>query len=117
MVLGGGFTADLLEKPGLTPVRNEAHNGLSNKRGTIAMARQFDTIDSSTCQFFINLSDNTALDHKSRTVEDYGYCVFGRVIEGMEVVDRIGKMPVHDKSGFEMTPSQPVVIKSAKRIR
>lgn len=117
IVLGGGFTADLVEKPAQTPIRNEAHNGLSNKRGTIAMARQFDVIDSSTCQFFINLGDNTALDHKSRSVEEYGYCVFGQVTEGMEVVDKIAKAPVHDVPGFEMTPQQAVVVKSARRIR
>jgi cyclophilin family peptidyl-prolyl cis-trans isomerase len=117
IALAGGFTPDYSEKPAQTPIRNEAHNGLSNKRGTIAMARQFDVIDSSTCQFFINLGDNSALDHKSRTGEEYGYCVFGRVTEGLEVVEKIAKSPVHDLEGFEMTPSQAVVIKSARRVR
>lgn len=117
MVLGGGYTADMTEKPVQTPVRNEAHNGLSNRRGTIAMARQFDAIDSSTSQFFINLGDNTALDHKSRTPEEYGYCVFGRVVEGMDVVDRISKVQVRNADGFEMMPAQHVMIKSATRMR
>ena len=119
MVLGGGFNSDYSEKPAQTAIRNEAHNGLSNKRGTIAMARQSDVIDSSTCQFFINLGDNAALDHKSRTVEEYGYCVFGHVTEGLDVVEKIGKTPVHNLQGFEMTPTQAVVIDlpaaSAKR--
>lgn len=117
IALGGGYSQDYSEKPAHTPIRNEAHNGLSNKRGTIAMARQFDVIDSSTSQFFINLGDNTALDHKSRTVEEYGYCVFGHVTEGMDIVEKIGKAPVHDVQGFEMTPRQAVVIKSARRVR
>jgi cyclophilin family peptidyl-prolyl cis-trans isomerase len=115
--LGGGFNSDYSEKPAQTPIRNEAHNGLSNKRGTIAMARQDDVIDSSTSQFFINVVDNTHLDHKSRTVEEYGYCVFGHVTEGLEVVEKIAKSPVHDLQGFEMTPQQAVTIKSARRVR
>jgi cyclophilin family peptidyl-prolyl cis-trans isomerase len=118
MVLGGGFSANLLEKPAQTAIRNEAHNGLSNKRGTIAMARQLDVIDSSTCQFFINLGDNgNVLDHKSRTVEEYGYCVFGHVAEGLDVVEKIGKTPVRNTEEFQDTPVQAVVIKSARRVR
>jgi cyclophilin family peptidyl-prolyl cis-trans isomerase len=116
IVLGGGFTSELEEKPTLTPVRNEAHNGLKNRRGTIGMARQVDSIDSSTCQFFINLADNEGLDHVDRTVEGYGYCVFGRVIEGLEVVDRISKVPVHDIEGFERIATNPVIIKTVKQI-
>lgn len=116
IVLAGGYSAELLEKPTQTAIRNEAHNGLSNKRGTIAMARRSDVIDSSTCQFFINLADNTALDHKSRTVEEYGYCVFGHVTEGLDVVEKIGKVPVRDVDGFQMLPTQTVVIKSARRV-
>ena len=116
MILGGGFTSELSEKPVQTAVRNEAHNGLTNRRGTIAMARQFDTIDSSTSQFFINLADNTALDHKGRTVEEYGYCVFGRVTAGMDVVDKIGKTAVRDVEDFPLTPVQPVVIKTVRRL-
>lgn len=117
IALAGGFNTDYSEKPAQTPIRNEAHNGLANKRGTIAMARQFDVIDSSTSQFFVNLGDNTALDHKSRTVEEYGYCVFGHVTDGLDVVEKIAKAPVHDLDGFEMTPRQAVVIKTVRRLR
>jgi cyclophilin family peptidyl-prolyl cis-trans isomerase len=117
IALGGGFTADYSEKPSQTPIRNEAHNGVPNKRGTIAMARQFDVIDSSTSQFFINLGDNAGLDHKGRTGEDYGYCVFGHVTDGLDVVEKISKTPVHDLEGFEMTPRQAVVIKTVRRLR
>ncbi len=117
MALAGGFVANYTEKPALTPIRNEAHNGLSNKRGSIAMARQFDVIDSSTSQFFVNLGDNAALDHKSRTVEEYGFCVFGQVTDGLDVVEKIAKAPVHDLEGFESTPRQAVTIKSARRLR
>jgi cyclophilin family peptidyl-prolyl cis-trans isomerase len=116
IVLGGGFTPQFEERPALEAVRNEAHNGLLNRRGTIAMARQADAIDSSTCQFFINLADNPELDHKDRDPpEAYGYCVFGRVTEGMEVLDKIGKVQVQDREGFQMAPVQPVAIRSIKR--
>jgi cyclophilin family peptidyl-prolyl cis-trans isomerase len=116
IVLGGGFTPEFEEKPVLEAIRNEAHNGLQNRRGTIAMARQADAIDSSTCQFFINLADNPELDHKDREApEAYGYCVFGRVTEGLEVLDKIGKVQVQDREGFQMVPVQPVAIRSIKR--
>lgn len=119
ILLGGGFTEDFTEKPTRSPVRNEADNGLKNVRGTIALARQPDTIDSSTCQFFINLADNTHLDHHGRTPEEYGYCVFGKVIEGMEVVDHISQVPVEDKiidgETFVMAPKEAIVIKSIHR--
>lgn len=115
VALGGGFTPELVEKPTRTPVRNEAHNGLKNLRGTIAMARDRSSIDSSTCQFFINLQDNPSLDHRSRTAEEYGYCVFGKVIEGMEIVDRLAKVETHDTEAFELIPISPVVIRTARR--
>ena len=94
--LAGGYGTNLVEKPGRTPIRNEAHNGLKNRRGTIAMVRLPDAIDSATCQFFINVADNPALDYKDRTPEGYGYCVFGKVTDGMDVVDKIGNAQVHD---------------------
>ena len=100
IVLGGGYTADLKEKSALTPIRNEAHNGLKNRRGTIAMARRPNNEDSATCQFFINIADNDVLDFKARTPEGYGYCVFGEVTTGMEVLDRIAKTPVHNVDKF-----------------
>ena len=91
IVLGRGYTADLKERSSLTAIRNEAHNGLKNRRGTIAMARRANDIDGATCQFFINVADNDSLNFKARSPEGYGYCVFGEVTEGMEVVDRIAK--------------------------
>ena len=111
MVLGGGYTKSFVEKPTQFWIRNEAYNGLKNSRGTIAMARRPDETDSSTCQFFFNLVDNPHLDHKSRSAADqYGYCVFGRIVEGIEILDKIGRVPITDKDSFKSTPQQPVVI-------
>jgi peptidyl-prolyl cis-trans isomerase A (cyclophilin A) len=89
MIQGGGFTKDLVPKPGREPIKNEADNGLSNIRGTVAMART-DVVDSATSQFFINVKDNTQLDHRPGS---FGYAVIGEVIEGMDVVDAIRKVP------------------------
>ncbi|MBU4272527.1 MAG: peptidylprolyl isomerase [Planctomycetes bacterium] len=115
--VAGGYGTNLIEKPARTPIRNEAHNGLKNRRGSISMVRFPDAIDSATCQFFINVSDNPALDHKDRTPEGYGYSVFGEVVEGMEIVDQINDTPVQDTSDFERTPVKPIVINSIRRIR
>jgi cyclophilin family peptidyl-prolyl cis-trans isomerase len=118
VVLGGGYTPDLTEKPAHDGIYNEAHNGLKNVRGTIAMARQPDVVDSATSQFFINCSDNPMLDHKDRTSADtYGYCVFGKVIRGMDVVDKIAAAQVTDRGDFEQIPVQPVLIQSVRQIR
>lgn len=121
IVLGGGYTADLAAKETRTPIRNEADNGLRNKRGTVAMARQMDLIDSSTSQFFINLQDNPTLDHKGRTLEDYGFCVFGEVIEGMDILDKLAEIPVEDANRdgelFEYVPTKTVLIEQAARTR
>jgi len=118
VVLGGGYTPELVKKETSGTIFNEADNGLKNVRGTIAMARQPDGIDSATGQFFFNLSDNPILDHKSReTPEEYGYCVFGHVIEGMDVLDRIGGVEVTDIGEFEQTPVEKVLIKSIRRLR
>ena len=116
-ILAGGYDANLVEKPARTPIRNEALNGLKNRRGAIAMVRQPDAIDSATSQFFINVADNPALDYKDRTPAGYGYCVFGEVTDGMDVVDKINNVPVHDTAGLDRTPVQPVVVKSIRRIR
>ena len=122
-VLGGGYTKDMKAKKTHSPVRNEAHNGLKNLRGTIAMVRRPDVIDSATCQFLFNLSDNPALDHKdAATAEGYGYCVFGKVIDGMEVLDRIGKQKVHELATpngepFQNVPVETVTINSIRRVR
>jgi cyclophilin family peptidyl-prolyl cis-trans isomerase len=122
VVLGGSFTPELEEKPTDGPIYNEARNGLKNVRATIAMARQSDVIDSATAQFFINVQDNPSLDHKETAggetqPQDYGYCVFGKVTEGMEVVDKISNLPVHDRSGFEQTPVETVRITSITQLR
>lgn len=117
MVAAGGFTAKLEAKPTHTPVRNEAHNGLSNKKGTIAMARHPESAHSATSQFFFNLADNSALDHKSReTEQEYGYCVFGEVTEGWDVVERIANSEVQDAPDFPSTPKTAVVIKGVQRL-
>jgi cyclophilin family peptidyl-prolyl cis-trans isomerase len=107
MIQGGGMTADGQRKPTKAPIRNEATNGLSNVRGTIAMARTGE-INSATSQFFINTVDNIGLNHKG--MDNFGYCVFGKVTAGMDVVDKIEKAPT--KPGD--WPVDPVVIKSVK---
>ena len=111
MIQGGGFGKDMTQKPTKAPVKNEAGNGLLNRRGTLAMART-NVVDSATAQFFINLADNDFLNHGSR---DFGYAVFGRVVEGMDVVDAIAKVQTGRKGGHEAVPSEPVVIESIKR--
>ena len=92
MIQGGGFDENMKEKPTKAPIPNEAYNGLKNERGTIAMARTMDP-NSATSQFFINLVDNTFLNFRSSTMDGYGYAVFGKVTNGMEVVDEIGSIP------------------------
>ena len=118
VVIGGAFTADRVEKPAGLEIRNEADFGQENRRGTVAMARQAGAIDSATCYFFINVADNQKqLDHKDRTPEGYGYCVFGEVIEGMDVVDKIAASEIHDIEQFERIPVKTVQINSARRIQ
>ena len=116
-ILGGLFTPDLVEKQTRTPVRNEADNGLKNTRGSIAMVRAADAIDSATTHFFVNVRDNPALDHQDRSVEGFGYCVFGRVTAGLDVVDRIAEVAVKQTDQFDQTPVQTVLIESVRRIR
>jgi cyclophilin family peptidyl-prolyl cis-trans isomerase len=110
VIQGGGYTADLTEKPTRPPVQNEATNGLSNQRGTVSMARTR-ALRSATAQFFINLADNHSLDHRSYSPDEFGYAVFGRVIAGMDVVDRIAVVQTTVKDGMENVPVTPVVIK------
>ncbi len=110
IILGGGYDKFNHEKPAHSPIRNEARNGLKNTRGAIAMARRPDAIDSSTAQFFIDLADNPDLDYKKPTAKEYGYCVFGQVVEGMDVVDKIGQVPCHDTDKMAGTPVEQVVI-------
>jgi len=111
MIQGGGMTADMGQKQTRAPIENEADNGLKNDRGTVAMARTADK-DSATSQFFINLKDNEFLNHGAR---DFGYAVFGRVVEGMDVVDKIAAVPTGSKGMHQNVPAEPVLIKSARR--
>ncbi len=106
MIQGGGLDEDLNSKPTRDPIKNEADNGESNVRGTLAMART-GVVDSATSQFFINLRDNDFLDHGGR---DFGYAVFGRVAAGMEVVDAIAGVPTGDRAGHQDVPVEPVKI-------
>lgn len=115
MIQGGNFTPDMSPKETLGQIKNEAGNGLRNLRGTIAMART-GVVDSATSQFFINLKDNDFLDHKDTSIRGYGYAVFGKVVKGMDVVDKIGSTRTHTFKRFRDVPAQPVVIKSVKRV-
>lgn len=116
MIQGGGFTADMKQKPTRTPIKNEASNGLKNKRGTIAMARTM-IVDSATSQFFINHKDNPFLDYRDNSMQGFGYAVFGKVIDGMDVVDAIAKVKTGTKMGHQDVPLTPVVIKSIKLVQ
>jgi cyclophilin family peptidyl-prolyl cis-trans isomerase len=113
VIQGGGFTAELAEKATRPPIQNEATNGLTNRRGTVAMARTR-TLRSATSQFYINLSNNPGLDHTGFSPDVFGYAVFGRVIDGMDVVDRIGAVKTASKDGMDDVPVEPVLIKSVK---
>jgi len=115
MIQGGGFTCDMLQKRSNAPIKNEADNGLRNERGTIAMART-SFVDSATSQFFINLVDNSrSLNFKAKTDAGYGYCVFGKVIDGMDVVDMIGKSATGISGRHRDVPKEPVIINSIRR--
>ena len=111
MIQGGGMTPDMQEKPVRSPIKLEAKNGLSNVRGSVAMART-NVPDSATAQFFINLGDNLRLD-AANSADGNGYAVFGRVIEGMDVVDKIKTVAVGNKAGHQNVPQQAVLIKQA----
>ena len=115
MIQGGGLTADMEQKPTQAPIKNEAANGGSNKRGTIAMART-GVIDSATCQFFINTVDNDFLDHQDNSPRGFGYCVFGHVVEGMDVVDKIEKVATGSKAGHDDVPVETVTIIRAAQV-
>ncbi len=113
MVQGGGMDADLQQKKTRFAIKNEATNGLSNKRGTLAMART-SVVDSATSQFFINLVDNAFLDNSGKTPDKFGYAVFGQVVKGMDVVDAIAKVKTGNKAGHSDVPVEPVMIRTAK---
>ncbi|MCB1662210.1 MAG: peptidyl-prolyl cis-trans isomerase [Pseudomonadales bacterium] len=115
MIQGGGFEVGMKQKTTNDPIQNEADNGLSNLRGSIAMARTMEP-HSATAQFFINLEDNTFLDHSSKSTEGWGYAVFGKVVEGMEVVDKIKAVNTTVKSGHQDVPADDVIIESVELV-
>ncbi len=115
MIQGGGYTADMTEKPSKPPIKNEAGNRLKNARGTIAMARM-NAPHTATSQFFINHINNPGLDYTSSTSDGFGYCVFGRVVSGMEVVDAIASVPTGIKQGMGDVPRETVSIISVEVI-
>jgi peptidyl-prolyl cis-trans isomerase A (cyclophilin A) len=112
MIQGGGFTENMSQKPTHDPIKNEATNGLKNDRGTLAMART-NVVDSATAQFFINVKDNDFLNHSGAS--NFGYAVFGKVTNGMDVVDKIKSVKTGTSGGMGDVPATPVVIKSVKR--
>lgn len=113
MIQGGGFTSDMQQKDTNDPIENEADKAESNLRGSIAMARTSDP-HSATAQFFINVSDNLFLDHKNKSADGWGYCVFGRVVDGMDVVDKIKAVATTSRAGHQDVPAEEVVIKEVK---
>lgn len=115
MIQGGGMIAGMQEKPTNLPIKNEACIELSNKRGTVAMART-SVVDSATSQFFINIIDNPFLNHKNETPSGFGYCVFGKVNDGIDVVDSIAAVQTRDKGSYQNVPAEDVVILSIKRM-
>ena len=111
MIQGGGFTADMQQKPTQAPIENEANNGLENQRGTIAMARTQDP-HSATAQFFINVQDNDFLNHTGENMQGWGYAVFGKVTEGDDVLDKIRAVQTGSQSGHQDVPVEPIIIES-----
>ena len=114
MIQGGGFEPGMKQKPCQEPIKNEADNGLKNKRYTLAMARTSDP-HSATAQFFINVGDNDFLDN-DKCQDGWGYCVFGRVVEGQDVVDKIKSVKTGNKGGHQNVPQQDVIIERAEKV-
>lgn len=115
MIQGGGFEPGLVQKQTRAPIRNEAANGLKNDKYTVAMARTSD-VNSATAQFFINVADNDFLNYSSPTPQGFGYCVFGKVVEGMDVVDKIKKVRTGDRGGHQNVPLENVLLEKAEVI-
>lgn len=113
MIQGGGFEPGMKQKQTRAPIKNEANNGLSNRKGTLAMARTMDP-HSASAQFFINVADNTFLDHTSETTQGWGYAVFGEVVEGMDVVEKIKGVSTTSRAGHQDVPADDVVIERAE---
>lgn len=115
MVQGGGFEPDMSARKTRETIQNEADNGLHNMMGTVAMARTMDP-HSATAQFFINVADNGFLDHSAKTAEGWGYCVFGKVVEGMDIVEKIRAVRTTMKAGHQDVPAEDVIIEKAEVI-
>ncbi|SEL12906.1 peptidylprolyl isomerase [Nitrosovibrio tenuis] len=115
MIQGGGFEPGMIQKQTRAPIRNEAANGLKNDKYTIAMARTSD-VDSASAQFFINVSDNNFLNYSSPTSQGFGYCVFGKVVEGQDIVDKIKKVKTGNRSGHQNVPIENVTVEKAEVI-
>jgi len=115
MVQGGGFDVEMKQKKTKDEIKNEADNGLSNDKYTIAMART-SIPDSASSQFFINIADNDFLNHTAKTSNGWGYCVFGKVVEGMDIVDKIAKVKTTSKAGHRDVPAESVIIEKASVI-
>jgi len=113
MIQGGGFEPGMKQKATRAPIKNEADNGLSNKTGTIAMARTMEP-HSASAQFFINVKDNDFLDHTAPTIQGWGYAVFGEVVEGMDVVNKIKAVPTTMRAGHQDVPVDDVIIERAE---
>ena len=114
MIQGGGFTKGMTQKTTKPPIKNEAGNDLKNNRGTIAMAR-LPSVDSATSQFYINVADNASLNHQNNSPGGFGYAVFGRVIDGTDIVDQIKKVPTTVRNGMRDVPVEPIIIKTIRR--
>jgi peptidyl-prolyl cis-trans isomerase B (cyclophilin B) len=111
MVQGGGFAADMSQKETKDPIENEADNGLKNDFGTVAMARTMDP-HSATAQFFINVKDNDFLNHSGKTMQGWGYAVFGKIVDGEEALEKIRAVPTTSRAGHQDVPTEPVIIES-----
>jgi peptidyl-prolyl cis-trans isomerase B (cyclophilin B) len=115
MIQGGGFGSDMRQKPVQAPIKNESRNGLKNANYTVAMART-GVRDSATSQFFINVKDNTFLDYSGESPQGWGYAVFGKVVEGQDVVDKMRKVRTGTKGGHENVPLEAITIEKAERV-
>jgi len=113
MIQGGGFDTDMQQKSTSEPIENEADNGLKNDTGTIAMARTMDP-HSATAQFFINVKDNDFLNHSGKTMQGWGYAVFGKVVDGQDVLDKIRGVPTTSRAGHQDVPEDPVIIEAVE---
>ncbi|MFK8041426.1 peptidylprolyl isomerase [Congregibacter sp.] len=113
MIQGGGFDADMQQKETKEPIENEADNGLKNDFGTVAMARTMDP-HSATAQFFINVKDNDFLNHSGKTMQGWGYAVFGKVVDGADVLDKIRAVPTTSRGGHQDVPAETVIIESVE---